>query len=51
MTPPLPPRTRGQRRQREEEVDEVSTLSEHDSREFNDVTAARKDPYYQIGIP
>ena len=51
MTPLLPPRTRGQRRQREEEVDKVSTLSKHDSREFNDIIAAYKDPYYQIGIP
>ena len=46
ITPLLPPCTRGQRRQQEEEVDEVSTLSKHDLRKFNDVTAARKDPYY-----
>ena len=48
MTPLPSPRTRGQKRQREEAVDEVSTLNEHDSREFNDITAAYKDPYYKI---
>ena len=41
MTSPPFPLTRGQKRRREEEVDEVSALSEHDSREFDDVTAAR----------
>lgn len=47
-------RTRGQataqKRQREEE-DTVSALSEHESREFDNVTAARDDPYHQVGIP
>ena len=49
ITPLLLPRTRGQKRQREE-VDEASALSEHDSREFDDVTAACEDPHHQIGI-
>ena len=51
MSPTQSPRTRSRKRQREEEVDEVSALSEHDSREFDDVTAARKDPHHQIEIP
>ena len=50
MTPPPSPRTRGQKRQ-QEEVDEASALSEHNSREFNDVTAACEDPHHQIRIP
>ena len=28
-----------------------SILSDHDSREFDDVTAAREDPNHQIGEP
>ena len=50
MSPPQSPRTRGQKRQREEAADEVSALSEHDSREFDDLTAACEDPHHQIGI-
>ena len=37
---------------RPREVDTTSlTLSDHDSREFNDVTAAREDPYHEISTP
>ena len=50
MTFLLSPRTRGQKRQ-QEEVDEASALSKHDSYEFNNITAACKDLYYQIRIP
>ena len=47
--PPLPRTYRQastQKRQQEEENDSTSTLSEHDSREFNNATVAYKDPYY-----
>jgi len=41
-----------QKRAREEEqATTSSTLCDHDSREFDDVTAAREDPNHQIGKP
>ena len=40
-----------QKRPREEETDTISLLSDHDSREFDDVTLARKDPHHQIDTP
>ncbi|KAF2178407.1 hypothetical protein K469DRAFT_332566 [Zopfia rhizophila CBS 207.26] len=43
--------TRGQKRAREEPADDVSTLTDLDSRDFDDVTLARDDPYHLIGIP
>jgi len=50
--PSLPPnRTRIQKRQRQEEEDAGSSLSEHDSREFDDATLARNDPHHQVGMP
>ena len=51
ITPLLSPYTCSQKRQQEEKVDEVSALSKHDLCEFNDMTAACKDLYYQIRIP
>ena len=42
--------TTHQKRLREEDATS-STLSDYNSREFNDVTAAREDPYYKIGTP
>ena len=39
-----------QKRLREEDATS-STLSDHDSREFDDVTAAREDPDHEIGTP
>ena len=50
--PSSPPnRTRVQKRKRQEEEDADSSLSEHDSREFDDATLARNDPHHQVGIP
>ena len=46
MSPIQSPRTCGQKRQQEEEADKVSVLSEHDSREFNNIIATYKDPHY-----
>ena len=40
-----------QKRPREEETDTISLLSDHDSREFDDVTLAREDPHHQIDTP
>ena len=37
-----------QKRPREEEAETISLLSDHDSREFDNVTLTREDPYYQI---
>jgi len=42
--------TATQKRLREEDTTS-STLSDHDSREFDDVTAAREDPRHDIGTP
>ena len=39
-----------QKRLREEDATS-STLSDHNSREFDDITAARKDPNHKIGTP
>jgi len=50
---PLPADTRSltatQKRLREDATS--STLSDHDSREFDNETAAREDLYYKIGTP
>ena len=37
-----------QKRPQEEETETISLLSDHNSREFDDVTLACKDPYHQI---
>ena len=42
--------TATQKRLQEEDAASL-ILSDHDSREFNDITAAREDPYYEIGTP
>lgn len=48
-------RTRGQvaneKRRLEEEADAVSTITSLDSREFDDFTIARDDPYHRINMP
>ena len=46
----IPPATQ-KRAHEEEQATTSSTLSDHDSREFDDVTAAREDPNHQIGEP
>jgi hypothetical protein len=43
--------THSQKRQREEDIDEASALSKHNSHKFNDVATARDNPYHQIRIP
>ena len=39
------------KKQQKEEVNKVSALNKHNLCKFNNMTAAYKDPYYQIGIP
>ena len=46
----VPPATQ-KRAHKEEQAATSSTLSNHNSREFNNVTAAREDPNHQIGEP
>ncbi len=48
--PSIPPATQ-KRAHEEEQATTSSTLSDHDSREFDDVTAAHEDPNHQIGEP
>ncbi|KAF2187558.1 hypothetical protein K469DRAFT_685470 [Zopfia rhizophila CBS 207.26] len=43
--------TRASQRAREEASEDVSTISELDPRDFDDVTLAREDPHHQVGIP
>ena len=52
MPPPANTRslTATQKRLREEDA-ASSTLSDHDSREFDDITATREDPHHKIGTP
>ncbi|KAF2176975.1 hypothetical protein K469DRAFT_383320 [Zopfia rhizophila CBS 207.26] len=43
--------TRGLKRAHEEAADEVSTFTNLNSRDFNDLTLTRDDPHHQVGIP
>jgi len=40
-----------QKRPQEKETKTISLLSDHDSREFDNITLAYKDPYHQINTP
>ncbi len=43
--------TRASQRAQEEASKEVSTISELNSRNFDDVMLAREDPHHQVAIP